>query len=374
LRVRSLPVLATMFLCSAAMATAVPLEFETGRPAIDLKINGKGPYRLLFDTGSGAGLILDKSLADELGLKANGKRRIGDPNSPEAIEADTMKIGRVALGDLALKNVEAISWSREGIGAGATRGVVGLPLFGARVVTLDYPGHKFIVESGGLPEPDGHTVLSATFEDGIPSVPIDVAGVAYRAHLDSGSTGFIGMPLAAADKLPLDGPVAKVGRARTASGDYSVSEGKLSGYLRVGDILLEGPKLRFVGLPNANLGSDFLRSMVVSVDSKNARVKLVASGKPPEPSERPRLGVMSHGMKDGRFSVDDVAAGSPAEAAGLKAGDQIVSLNDQPVADMSPFQLSQALAARPLAIALLRDGAPVHLTVADPAAAPPVHP
>jgi predicted aspartyl protease len=361
-----------MLACSPAMGTTVPLEFETGRPAIDLTINGKGPYRLLFDTGSGAGLILDKAIADELGLKSTGKRRIGDPNSPDAIEADTMKVGRVTLGDLTLKHVEAISWNREALGSGAARGVVGLSLFGPRVVTLDYPGHKFIVEAGALPEADGRTVLSATFDDGIPSVPIDVAGTGYRAHLDSGSTGFIGMPLASAEKVPLDGPLTKVGRARTASGDYSVSEAKLSGYLRVGDIMLEAPKLRFVDLPSANLGSDFLRTMVVSVDSKNGRVKLVGSGQALEPSARPpRFGIMSHGLKDGRFPVEDVAAGSPAEAAGLKAGDEIVSLNDQAVADMNPFQLSQALLARPLAIALLRDGEPFRLTVGDP---PPGHP
>jgi len=359
------PIVIALLAAGAAPArTVVPMEFDAGRPLIELRINGQGPYPFLFDTGSGAGLIVDFDLATELGLKSTGTRRIGDPNAPTAIEAQVMKAGRVELGDLTLRNVETISWKRESLGTpGSPRGVVGLGLFAARVVTLDYPGRKFIVEPGGLPAADGRTILTASFADGIPSIPIDVAGVLYDAHLDSGSTGFLGLPLAAAKALPLESPPVKVGRARTASGDYSVSEARLQGYVRLGEILLEGPKLRFVDLPSANLGSDLLRSMVVSVDRKNERVRLVASGHPIEPTDRPRLGIMIHGPKDGRLPIESVAPGSAAESAGLRAGDEIVRLNDRAVAEMTAFQVSQSLAARPLAIAVWRDGEAVEITI-----------
>jgi len=356
--------------------TVVPLQFHSGRPVIVLALNGKGPYRFLFDTGSGARLIVDEELAAGLGLKPAGTQRIGDPNTPEAIEAKVVKVARVELGALAIKDVDAISWNRGALGpADSPRGVVGLGLFGSSVVTLDYPGAKFIVEPGPLPEADGRTVLKATFEDGIPSIPIDVAGVGYLAHLDSGSTGFLGLPLGASKDLPLEAEPVVVGRARTASGDYAVSEARLSGYVRVGEIVLEGPRLRFVDLPSANLGSDLLRSMVVSVDRKNERVRLVASGKPIEPSERPRLGILMYGPKEGRLPIERVVPGSPAEAADLRAGDQIVTLNGRVAAEMSKFELSQMLLARPLAITLLRDGATVavEISVTPPAAdqAPP---
>ena len=119
------------------------------------------------------------------------------------------------------------------------RGVVGLGLFGPRVVTIDYPREKLIVESGALPEPDGKTILKATFDDGIPSLPIDVAGVAFSAHLDSGSTGFLGLPAGAAKTLPLEAAPIQVGRARTASGDYAVLEARLKGSVRIGALGLD---------------------------------------------------------------------------------------------------------------------------------------
>ncbi len=272
-------------------AVVVPLEFSAGRPSIELLIDGKGPYRLLFDTGSGAELVLDREVSDALGLKPTGTRRIGDPNSPAAIEARVVGVTRVEVGGLVIRDVQAITWDRHGMGpADVPQGVVGLSLFGARLVTLDYPAKKLILESGALPESDGRTVFKASFDDGIPSLPIDVAGTTLRAHLDSGSTGFIGLPNDLASKLPLDAPPVRVGRARTASGDYSVTEARLEGYLSVAGIVLERPKVHFVNLPIGNLGSDLLRSLIVTIDRKNERVRLVSSGRPIEASKRTRPG------------------------------------------------------------------------------------
>jgi len=350
----------------------VPLKESERHPSIDVKINRKGPFRLLLDTGSGADLIVDEELAAELGLKSSGTRRIGDPNSPDALEAKVVKVDRVEVGALVLRNVSAISWKRKSLGgADSPRGVAGLGLFGARLVTLDYGRGELTVASGELPDADGRSVLTASFEDGIPSVPIDVAGVAFRAHLDSGSTGFVGLPLEAAERLPLEAPPVQVGRARTASGDYPVTEASLTGSVHLGEIVIEHPKVRFVDLPQANLGFDLLRSLIVTVDRKNARVRLVATGRPLTPTERPRLGVMIRGPKDGKLPIDKVVPGSPAEAAGVRDGDEIVRLNGRAVAEMSGSEVGQAMMARPLSISLLRDGAAVDVTVDAAPAAPP---
>jgi predicted aspartyl protease len=358
--------LGALLAASTALAgpAVIPLEMSAGRPSIDLKLDGKGPYRLLFDTGSGAELILDQGLADELALRSTGTRRIGDPNAPEAIEAKVVAVASVEAAGVSFGKIMAISWKRPGMGiADSPRGVVGLGLFGDKVLTLDYPGKKLIVEDGALPEPDGKTVLRATFEDGIPSLPIDVAGTPFRAHLDSGSTGFLGLPLDAAKTLPLEAPPVQIGRARTASGDYAVFEARLTGAVRIGSLGMDGPKLRFVDLPSANLGSDLLRTLVVSVDKKHGRVRLVSSGRPLEPTDRPRFGVITRGPKDGRLPVEGVAPGSPAETAGLRAGDEIVSLNGHDVQGMSAAQIGEAFLSRPLSIALDRAGETIRLEI-----------
>jgi predicted metalloprotease with PDZ domain len=143
----------------------------------------------------------------------------------------------------------------------------------------------------------------------------------------------------------------------------------LQGAVRVGNLAIERPKLHFMDLPSANLGSDFLRSLAVTVDRANARVRLVSSGKPLEPSERPRLGIMTHGPKDGRIPVERVAPGSPAAAAGLRAGDEIIRLNGRAVAEIGTAELGEAMLKRPLAIEIMRNGEAVKVTIGAPVAA-----
>ena len=93
------------------------------------------------------------------------------------------------------------------------------------------------------------------------------------------------------------------------------------------------------------------------------KVRLVSSGKPMEPTERPRFGVITHGPTEGRLPVEGVAPGSPAEAAGLRAGDEIVGLNGHDVQGMSTAQIGEAFQSRPLAIALLRAGETIQLKI-----------
>ena len=73
--------------------------------------------------------------------------------------------------------------------------------------------------------------------------------------------------------------------------------------------------------------------------------------------------MLTYGLKDGRLPVENVAHGSPAAAAGVRPGDEIVRLNDRAVADMSTAQIGAAMQARPLAIALLREGETVEIKI-----------
>jgi regulator of sigma E protease len=62
--------------------------------------------------------------------------------------------------------------------------------------------------------------------------------------------------------------------------------------------------------------------------------------------------------------VEQVMAGGPAERAGLKAGDLITAIDARPVADgIDVIDTVRASAGRPLALAVLRNGAPAALTV-----------
>jgi len=70
--------------------------------------------------------------------------------------------------------------------------------------------------------------------------------------------------------------------------------------------------------------------------------------------------------------IGQVAPDSPAEAAGLRAGDRVISMNGQPVASTGQFQqITRDNGSNPLAIQLQRDGAPVDVTLTPRTNPPP---
>lgn len=351
--------------------TVVPMDLRWQKPAIQVKLNGTGPYWLLLDSGAGPHLIVDSDLAAALQLPVEGKGKVGDPSHSHALDVDQVSVDRVEIGDLSYEAVEALSWDRPLYSADdRPRGVVGLGLFGGMLVTFDYPAGKVRLERGDLPEPDGVTVLKAPVAHNIPSVEIDVAGERLMARLDTGSTGFLTLPPGLAKQLPLAGEPVEVGRAHTVNGQYPVLSATLQGEVRLGGLRIERPTLHFTESIGANVGSELLRALTVTIDKRNERVRLVSDGRPISSSGRPRIGLLSAGVREGRMEIDGVAPGSPAEKAGLRAGDAILKINGEPVAPMKPGDVAMALRASPLRLTLLRDGREIEVSVELPPEGP----
>ena len=53
----------------------IPMRIEGGMFAIELTVNGKGPFLFAIDTGAEGGPRLDSSLMEKLGLKSSGQMR-----------------------------------------------------------------------------------------------------------------------------------------------------------------------------------------------------------------------------------------------------------------------------------------------------------
>ena len=51
-----------------------------GKPYVMVTINGKGPFRFVIDTGTGADAFVSPELADELHLPSAGDAVLSDPS------------------------------------------------------------------------------------------------------------------------------------------------------------------------------------------------------------------------------------------------------------------------------------------------------
>ena len=118
----------------------VPFELLKSRHmAVEVKINGKGPYRLIFDTGAPTNLINNK-LAKEAGVLKKDDKGPGLPlfglagmKTMDSLEVGGVKLDKVPVMVMDHPTVTAISKA-----LGPIDGIVGFPFFARYKTTVDY--------------------------------------------------------------------------------------------------------------------------------------------------------------------------------------------------------------------------------------------
>src|SRR5262249_3393687 len=113
-----------------AKPVTVPFELlKSGHMAVMVKIEGKGPYRMIFDTRAPT-LLLNTKVAKEAGLVGKEKKPgFGLFAMPEQVKAKELIVG-----DVKAENVPAIVMDHPTVGAlaealGPLEGIIGLPFF-----------------------------------------------------------------------------------------------------------------------------------------------------------------------------------------------------------------------------------------------------
>jgi regulator of sigma E protease len=84
----------------------------------------------------------------------------------------------------------------------------------------------------------------------------------------------------------------------------------------------------------------------------------------PEPYGPNQMGSAGWAPKEPNFPITDLEAGMPAEKAGMKLGDEIVSVDGQPIAGLEAMIESlKRTRDKPIQITVMRDGKPLTFTV-----------
>ncbi|NNE07471.1 MAG: PDZ domain-containing protein [Gemmatimonadetes bacterium] len=363
-------------IAAPAPAATLPLTTFGGRPVVEVSINGTPARTFILDTGASY-TVLDVSLAEELDLPVTGTQMVKSPLGPNEIESEIVSVSKLAVAGLTFENQEATAFDLLGFMQmeGAPVGVLSYRIFDGYRLVFDYPGEELRLYKGSLPAPDGRSVFG--FETTVPEVSVRVAGRDFPIHLDTGSPGGFTFPLAAAADLPLASPPTVTGRAKTVNAEFEILGSTLDGTIELGDMRFENPRVSFIeGAPFGNIGNEILSRLVVTVDPANGRVQFAqpngavgthAAGVQATEAPSVRRVVMPGGGKkrygiqfasiDGSpIPVMGVEAGSPAEAAGLGAGDLITAINGTPVESMSRDDRIAALRASPLGVSVNRAG------------------
>jgi len=254
----------------------VPMLSRGPQPAIEVMINGNGPFLFAIDTGAGLQADIDPTLVAQLKLQTNGKVQAGDASGRNAREFDTVLISSIGLGGAEFRNVTAIAREQRTLpNYPKVDGTLGFSLFTEYLFTLDYPGKRVRLERGELAANDSDT-LSFEMPHGIPVVELAIGNFKVKAHIDSGNMmgGFI-LPTALVEKLSLASSPVTVGRARTISNEVEIKEVRLRDSIKLGRFEFAQPTITFPAFAeDVNIGSKTLREFALTFDQKNKRVKL----------------------------------------------------------------------------------------------------
>jgi hypothetical protein len=133
----------------------VPFELLKSRHmAIQVKINDKGPYRVIFDTGAPTNLINNK-IAKESGVLDKNKKEATAPLFGASLGAKSIK--KFEVGGVVLEGMPTMVMDHPTVAAiadavGPVDGLIGYPFFGRYKMTIDYQKKEMtLVPSGHVP-------------------------------------------------------------------------------------------------------------------------------------------------------------------------------------------------------------------------------
>jgi predicted aspartyl protease len=257
----------------------LPMANIGGRPVVEVRINGRGPYRFILDTGASI-TVVDESLQDSLRLPvAEGIQAAAQGHGPSP---SIVTVQKLTVGGATLEGVTAAMMpiGRMFTGDQKPQGVLSASSFPGHLVTFDYPGKRITIVKGKLPDADARTIFSYDEDDPLPNLPVRIAGHLTRLHLDTGSGSGVMIPNQFLNEIELASKPESAGTAHVHNGEYPVMKASVKGAVEIGSFKLATTEVRFSDLkpgmapPKGNLGYDVLKDFVVTLDSRNRRIRL----------------------------------------------------------------------------------------------------
>ena len=287
----------------------VPMILLGSRPAVEVMVNGRGPYVFAIDTGAAGMARVDSSLVEKLHLKVVGSMRAGD-GSGRSRSMDVVQLDSIAFGGVQFNNVRAPTRDyNRSPAAPKVDGILGFGLFSEFLLTLDFPAKRVRLERGQLPKPDGAEVLGYETSNGAPTLELGVGSLKVKGHIDTGNAiaGFV-LPESLVKGLPLASEAVVVGRARTVSSEVEIKMARLKDSIRLGPFEFTEPRVVFPALSDdINIGAETFREFVVTFDQKNSRLRLEKRKLPDATVPSPGVKVSEPQLYLGRFGVRTIS-------------------------------------------------------------------
>ncbi|MDB6008717.1 MAG: hypothetical protein JWL65_967 [Gammaproteobacteria bacterium] len=272
-----------------------------GRVMVPVKINGRGPYRFIVDTGANHSTI-SPDLVRELGLKADTRSLITLDGITGASQVTFVSIDRLQAGDLTLEDTTLpVVWAPVMAGADGILGAAGMS---EKSLLIDFQRNRVAIASHveSATRDQAIKIHAARVVNGLMVLDTEVGGVRVAAVLDTGAErtlGNIALRDAVKSKNGKRGFVAQLtsvyGATRQVeSGEIAAAPTISIGTLRITDVAIVYGDFHIFKIwdmhdkPAMILGMDVLGTVAsLNIDFRNQNVYV---GSVPPANPRDQLG------------------------------------------------------------------------------------
>jgi len=341
------------FTIAGGTRASVPTRLIDNHVYLDVRLNGKGPYHFIFDTGGQN--VIDPAVAKEIGATAAGTFQGGGVGAATEdfhfANVRSLEIGRARLRD----QLFAVAPVRAGFGMAGSApvdGLIGFEVLARFVTVFDYANDRVTFALPGGAQPAGRRV-PFVYGGTQPQIACALDGIASVCSVDTGSRSSLDVlvPFIAAHPqvVPPDATAPGV-NGFGVGGGQSGRLGRL-GSLELGGFTLPGLVAGFsvaqgggafeAGGVAANIGGGVWKRFTVTFDYPHSAMYLAPNANFAQRDDYERAGLFVID-RAGTFLIVDVRAGSPAAAAGLTKGDAIASLDGTPAAQLTLGAIREA--------------------------------
>lgn len=345
-------------IAQSATQTSVPIELIDNHVYLSVTLNGKGPYRFIFDTG-GLNLI-DPAVAKEIGTSGAGSFQGGGVGS--ATESVSFaKVSTLQVGDATLKDqLFFVAPTRAGFGTTAGQpvdGLIGFEVLARFVTTFDYGANRVVLTMPGAQPPAGADLVPFVLDGKQPQFACSIDNISTQCTVDTGARDSITLlgPFVADHPQVVPATVAAEGVNGFGMGGPAMGKLGRIARLGIGQYTLENIVADFSTQTKgafaspftaANVGGGVWKRFSLTLDYNTLKMALLPndSFKDQDFYERAGLFLID---RDGAIAVIDSRPGTPAAQAGIAKGDTITSIDGKPTSSMSLQDIRKLFSGTP---------------------------